>query len=801
MLNSIVYLGCMFWFLSASIAAAVDQPLQLTAEERAWIKAQPVVTVANEMDWPPFDYVDNGKPAGYSIDVVRLIAEKTGLQIEFVNGFTWQELLQQFRGGDIDIMPAIYINDERKRYTAFTRNYYSQPQVMVVHQSNKEINGVDALSGKRVAGITGFTTTRALQENVPGIIIVPVENVLEGLKAVSLGKAEAFIESIGTVSYTMGESFVPHLKIIDKVNNDALANPGMHMGVSSENRLLHSILDKALASISKQEKAALSDEWFSLRVDRPVEKSTEVNLTDEQRAWLKAHPVIRLATDIAWPPFEYVAENREYRGMAADYMSLVEEKLGIRFEVQKDKSWTDVVEDVKQHRLDVYSCVVSNEQRKEYVSFTRPYLSFPMVMVTRDTISYLDGMSDLKGMRVGVVDGYATHDYLQGNHPELKVITSETTKEGLQAVSQGKIDVFVDNMATVSYLIQEGGLTNIKVSGEMPIRYELGMAVRKDWPELVGMLQLALDAISDEQRMQIHNKWIGIRYDYGFDYELLWKFLGAFLFIVGFLYIYNRKLAREINQRKQVELKLQELNKNLVKAKDEAEKANQAKTDFLSSMSHELRTPMNAILGFSQLLQMDLKEKQDKDKVDEIFNAGQHLLGLINEVLNLSRIEAGKIELDMTTVDLDQIVSESLSMISTHANARAIRIVNNISDGPKYTLHADYSRLKQVFLNLLSNAVKYNAEGGSVTLDCNETAGGRLRIMVTDTGKGLSIEAQQKLFRPFERIGAEHSGVEGTGIGLVITKQLIEKMGGSIGCASQVGKGSSFWVDALLSKE
>jgi PAS domain S-box-containing protein len=232
----------------------------------------------------------------------------------------------------------------------------------------------------------------------------------------------------------------------------------------------------------------------------------------------------------------------------------------------------------------------------------------------------------------------------------------------------------------------------------------------------------------------------------------------------------------------------------LALAKEAAERASQAKSDFLSSMSHELRTPMNAIIGFSQMLEYDGSLSEDQlDNVHEILKAGRHLLDLINEVLDLAKIESGRIDLSIEAVDLDALADDCQQMIQPLAAARGLSFSLEIPAGS--AVRGDRVRLKQVLLNLLSNAVKYNRENGSVRLVVTPGKGNRLRIAVIDTGHGIPRERFAELFQPFNRLSAEHSEVEGTGIGLTITHRLAEMMGGEIGVESEVGRGSAFWLE------
>lgn len=272
-------------------------------------------------------------------------------------------------------------------------------------------------------------------------------------------------------------------------------------------------------------------------------------------------------------------------------------------------------------------------------------------------------------------------------------------------------------------------------------------------------------------------------------------------FIANCRDITERKLAEQIliSSNEELEERVKQRTAEYHQAKNEAEKANLAKSQFLSSMSHELRTPLNAILGFSQLLEMSEKDEQKRENIQEIIGGGNHLLELINEVLDLSQIESGNVNLSIEKHSLNVIIIDSLSMIKTLAEKHSIQIDDKVSSLPDININVDELRFKQVLLNLLSNAIKYNSEKGTVTIECSSKDNSMLCLSITDTGKGFTVEQLNHLFEPFERFGAENSQIEGTGLGLVITKDLIELMGGKITVESELGKGSRFIIEVPLS--
>lgn len=277
---------------------------------------------------------------------------------------------------------------------------------------------------------------------------------------------------------------------------------------------------------------------------------------------------------------------------------------------------------------------------------------------------------------------------------------------------------------------------------------------------------------------------------------------------MSILDIFSTRLATEFERnsaiknlqehQEHLEETVKQRTADLEKAKQAAESASKSKSVFLSNMSHELRTPMNAILGFAQIIELDAKSEDEKQNINEILKAGEHLLQLINEVLDLTKIEAGHLNLSTDCVGINELMRDCISIIEPMAEKHGLNLINNIPQTREYFVRIDFTRAKQVLLNIMSNAVKYNRANGYIGINLEVIEGSnRIRLSVSDAGQGLSNEQQAKLFKPFERAGAEYSNIEGTGIGLVISKQLVELMGGDIGMDSTPGSGSTFWVEFL----
>ena len=838
----------------------------------------------------------------------------------------------------------------------------------------------------------------------------------------------------------------------------------------------------------------------------PASKSATflASLTADERAWLDAHPVIRVFQDPDWPPIQFADGQGNPTGMSEDYVALIEQRLGRKFEPVLHLSWQEGYARMKRGEIDMTLMVSETPERLEFWAFTKPYINIPVVVATHQDVTYISDMHQLDGKRVAVVDGYAVVEWISKDFPEVRLVKVRSSLEGLKKLERGEVDAFIDNLLIIGYHQTRRDVFNLKIAGGTPYSNPLRMAVRKDWEPFAAILQKALDSITEAERAEIYNRWLPIRYEHGFDYTLFWKILGVFAVILLALGFWNRKQVREINARKRAELALREneeifrsfmeyspiyvffkdeniratrLSKNYEKmfgkplaellgksmddlfpseiakkivaddrkvlqegipisaeeelngrtyntikfpimldgkprylagfaiditerersnaigkiqaeralallelprvaetmdeaafmqrgqelaeqltgseiafihfvnddgktielvtwsrrtlesyctaahekhypvdkagiwadalrthapvvcndyanaqnkrglpsghahlerfisvpviengkvvmltgvgnksepytdidvesvqlisneiwrivqrsrseielehhrqhleelvasrtkdleaAKLEAESATRAKSAFLANMSHEIRTPMNGIVGMANIMRREGVSPEQAQRLDVIDASAQHLLSVINDILDLSKIEAGKFSFEEAPVVVSSLMSNVGNILSERAQAKGIRLLIETAHIPHHLL-GDPTRLQQALLNYATNAVKFT-EQGSVTirvlLEDEITEAVRLRFEVQDTGAGISPEAIPRLFSAFEQAdNSMNRKYGGTGLGLAITRRLAELMGGEAGVESTPEVGSTFWFTVQLKK-
>jgi len=292
-----------------------------------------------------------------------------------------------------------------------------------------------------------------------------------------------------------------------------------------------------------------SNPCYSRTTSKPLPPESAIELTQAETDWLAKHPKIQLASDYAWPPFETIDKKGVYGGIAADYMRLIEHRLGIQFEISPVKPWSEITQMVKSRELDLFSCAMETEQRKAYAYFTKPYISHPMVIVTARNIGYVDGLGGLTGKKVAVEASYASFDLISSNHPDIILKPYPDSLSAMNAVSKGQVFAYIGNIATMGQVVRQNNIDNIKISGEIKYRFELAMGVRSDWPELVPILQKALDSISIQEKNYINEKWINVDIEPTLNYTLIAQVIFFVLLIFVAILYWNRTLKQLVQQR------------------------------------------------------------------------------------------------------------------------------------------------------------------------------------------------------------------------------------------------------------
>jgi PAS domain S-box-containing protein len=291
-------------------------------------------------------------------------------------------------------------------------------------------------------------------------------------------------------------------------------------------------------------------------IPSPVSASGNPGLTDEEKSWLRDHPNIRVVQDPGWPPVEFADSKRKASGMTSDYLKLIEQRLGIHFEQVTGLSWQEAYTRLQKWEIDMTTSVAVTPERTKFWIFTKPYMKIPIVIFAQSNVTYISNMQELSGKKIAIVDGYAVNDWIPRDFPDIGLVKVKNSMEGLDRMQKGDVFAYIDNMLVVSYYLAKQKTANVKIVGETPYINAQSMAVRKDWPVFMEILQKALDSISESEHASIYQKWVPIRYEHGFDYTLLWQVLAVFFVIFSGLLLWNRKLSREIKYRKEAETAL-----------------------------------------------------------------------------------------------------------------------------------------------------------------------------------------------------------------------------------------------------
>lgn len=518
----------------------------LTPEERTWLKAHPVIRLGVDPQFAPFEFItEDGRYAGIASSYVSAIGEKLGVEFRPEPGLSWKEAVQKAKNREIDILPCVGITEERKQFFVYSKPYLSFPRVIIT-RTESDVRTLGDLRHLKVAVQVDSSHHGFLKEQTD---LTPVlyDTFQEAMKALSQGDNDAVIGNLGVATHTMKTLMLTNLKIAGHATREDFP---LAFAVRKDWEPMVAVLNKAVDSISRREVSAMLQEWVPVEQSRQLSpRLRQMELTPVEEAWLKSHPVIRVATDPYWAPVVFEDSRGDYQGLVVDYIGRLSELLGARFEFVSAVSWYDAVEKVRTRKADVLACAMETPARSRFAVFTQPFLSFPVVFFTRDDTPYIHDIGELNRMRVAVVRGYAVVDYIRKECPGAEIVETLNVDEALRKLESGEVAVYVGTVLVTSRYIREGGYSNLKVSGSMPFQYPLGMGVRNDWPVLAGILQKGLNAIPEEEQNDLFRRWVGVTYEHEFDYSILWKTALPLVAALVLFVVWNRQLKHVVTRR------------------------------------------------------------------------------------------------------------------------------------------------------------------------------------------------------------------------------------------------------------
>ncbi|MBN2885989.1 MAG: transporter substrate-binding domain-containing protein [Chromatiaceae bacterium] len=816
-----------------SIAPTLPGRLALTEEERAFLQAHPVIRVGNEPDWPPYDFFEQGKAQGYSVDLMRLLAARIGVELEFVQAESWDALVDLLCSRQIDLLQPADQPRKLRDCATFSAPIVRGSNQFLTRRDHPEVRSIQDLFGSVAASPKGWEQTERLKRDYGDKIrILETPDIAEAIAAVSQGRADFTTDFANVLNYHIASLGYVNLKAQGVWNWQDSEGEFSELYIATRNDmpLLQSIIDKAQASLTPDQIRRVQERWFGADSDR----AGRVALSPQQILYLENKGPIRFCVDPDWMPLQAITRDGVYQGIMADIMAELATMLDVQLELVITESWQESLDAVRHGRCELLAAAAATPERRAFLDFTSPFLSFNAVIATQRQKPFIYDLESVLGETFGVTRGYAIIHILRARYPGIRLREVADITEGLNLVRDGQLYGFIDAMPTIAYRLQTQAIDDLKIGGILDdntsASTKLSIATRREEPLLGEIFQVAVKALPPQEIQAIVNGWLTIRYERVFDAVLLWKIVAAVVTVAGFILwavlAWNRRLKRlnrELSlaraqiaeQNLGLEQRVAERTRDLQETLARLEQAQAslvqseklaALGDLVAGIAHELNTPIGNAVMLASTLSDQERAFRDQMAAGLSRAALQRFVDAVREgsdVLLRSLRRAAELISSFKQVAVDQ-ASYQRRRFSLEEVTREIALTLQprlrhspasleVSVAPEITLDSYPGPLGQVLMNLIQNALLHAFEGrdsGQIRIESQLAAPGFVLLRVSDDGNGIAPANLSRIFDPFF---TTRLGQGGSGLGLHIVYNLVTGLlGGAISVRSTPDQGTVF---------